>query len=176
MPERITTSLRMPARSPISPLSNLAMEAFRRGLPSVAMLTRDLVACGIEPVNEQGRVDFHTLRHTFVSILANVGVSELIRVKLARHSEWRQTDRYTDPASLPLFSEMEKFASVPPSSIPSPKTGKTRQNSGKAAQTQNRNVVVAVDFRGEKPVLAKAVPSSESVGVVPEGGLEPPRG
>jgi integrase len=42
------------------------------------------------------RVDYHALRHTFASLLANVGVSELVRLKLARHSEWKQTDRYTD--------------------------------------------------------------------------------
>jgi hypothetical protein len=102
-------------------------KVFPRGLPSVVTLARDLAACGIEPENEQGRVDFHALRHTFASILANVGVSELVRVKLARHSEWRQTDPYTDPASLPLFAEMEKYASALPSSIPSPISGKKGQ-------------------------------------------------
>jgi hypothetical protein len=30
------------------------------------------------------RVDSHALRHTIASLLANVGVSELVRVKLAR--------------------------------------------------------------------------------------------
>ena len=42
-------------------------------------------------------------------LLASAGVSELARVKLASHTEWKQTDRYTDPTSLPLFSEIEKF-------------------------------------------------------------------
>jgi len=77
---------------------------FLRGLPSVKSLTKDLTACGLPVEDKRGyRVDFHALRHTLTSMLANVGVSELARVKLARHSEWRQTDRYTDPQSIPLF-------------------------------------------------------------------------
>ncbi len=59
-----------------------------RGLPSVKTLTKDLTACGIPVEDERGyRMDFHSLRHTFTSLLASVGISELARVKLARHSE-----------------------------------------------------------------------------------------
>lgn len=58
-------------------------------------------------------------RHTFATGLESCDMKESVRVKLARHSDWRQTDRYTDPASLPLFAEMEKFAALLPSSIPS---------------------------------------------------------
>jgi hypothetical protein len=76
-------------------------------------------------------MDFHSLRHTFTSLLASVGISELARVKLARHSEWRQTDRYTDPQSLPLFAEMEKLTAALPSSIASQKTGFLGQKQGK---------------------------------------------
>ena len=185
----VTTKAKRAAVIPLVPILADALRAakargvdftgrvFPRGLPSVATLAKDLTACGIPAENELGRVDFHALRHTFASILANVGVSELVRVKLARHSEWRQTDRYTDPAALPLFAEMEKFASALPSSIPSPKPGKTGPKSGNPVQTQNRNgTVETVDFRGERPALAKAVPSWESVELVPKGGLEPPCG
>lgn len=63
--------------------------------------------------------DFHALRHTFATGLGSCDMKEALRVKLARHSDWWQTDRYTDPASLPLFAEMEKFAALLPSSIPS---------------------------------------------------------
>ncbi len=105
---------------------------FPRGLPSVKSLRKDLVASGIPLEDERGyRVDFHALRHTFTSLLATVGISELARVKLARHSEWRMTDRYTDPQSLPLFAEMEKLASVLPSSIASPKSGFLGQKQAK---------------------------------------------
>jgi len=67
--------------------------------------------------------DFHALRHTFTSLLATVGISEPARVKLARHSEWRQTDRYIDPQNLPLFAEMKKLTAALPSSTASLKTG-----------------------------------------------------
>jgi hypothetical protein len=39
-------------------------------------------------------------------------ISELSRVKRARHSEWRQTDRYTDAQSIPLFNEMRKMSGI----------------------------------------------------------------
>jgi hypothetical protein len=103
--------------------------------------------------------------------------SELARVKLARHSEWRQTDRYTDPQSIPLFGEMEKLATIlPPLGAPL-KSGKIGQNGANLvhADFSPANKKVAL-FRGERPVLAKAVPSWESPDLVPEGGLEPPCG
>jgi integrase/recombinase XerC len=151
---------------------------FLRGLPSVKSLSKDLTACGLPVEDKRGyRVDFHALRHTFASMLANVGVSELARVKLARHSEWRQTDRYTDPQSIPLFGEMEKLATIlPPLGAPL-KSGKIGQNGANLVHADfspaNKKIPF---FRGERPVLAKAVPSWDSPDLVPEGGLEPPCG
>jgi integrase/recombinase XerC len=117
--------------------ADLQGRVFPRGLPSVKSLQGDLVACGIPVEDERGyRLDFHSLRHTFASILASVGVSELARVKLARHSEWRQTDRYTDPKSLPLFTEMAKFATALPSSIASPNFGFSCPNKEKPVPDQ----------------------------------------
>jgi integrase len=71
---------------------------FHLGVPSAKSLAKDLVDCGIPVTDSRGwRVDFHALRNTFISLLRTAGVSEGGRVKLARHSEWRQTDHYTDP-------------------------------------------------------------------------------
>ncbi|MCW5549284.1 MAG: hypothetical protein KIT44_10000 [Opitutaceae bacterium] len=139
-------------------------------------LQKDLTTCGIPLDDARGfRVDFHALRHTFASFLAEAQVSELVRVKLARHSEWRQTDRYTDPLSIPLFSEMQKLAAILPSSIASPKTGKTGQILSKRVQDSDTTLVSQlVDFRPERPELAKAVPCRDNVEMVPKGGLEPP--
>jgi integrase len=150
---------------------------FPHGLPSVTTLAKDLEACGIPFEDERGyRVDFHALRHTFASLLANVGVSELVRVKLARHTEWRQTDRYTDPRSLPLFAEMQKLGAALPSSIASPKSGKTCPKVAQVGNTpvfeSDPKIVAISDGRAH---LAKAVPSWESVAMVPRGGLEPLR-
>lgn len=84
---------------------------FRRGIPGVATMRGDLAAAGVPFVDERGhRADFHALRYTFASLLARAGVSELSRIKLARHSDWQQTDRYTDPNALPIFAEMEKLS------------------------------------------------------------------
>jgi len=148
---------------------------FPRGLPSVRMLAKDLVACGIPVEDARGfRVDFHALRHTFASLLATAGVSELARVKLARHSEWRQTDRYTDSQSLPLFTEMEKFGASLPSSIASLKSGKTGQNLSKLDPTDDAEKEdKIIPIRSQSIHLGKAVPSWESVKMVPKGGLEP---
>jgi integrase len=150
---------------------------FPRGLPSVKTLTKDLEACGIPVIDARGyRADFHALRHTFASFLATAGISELARVKLARHSEWRQTDRYTDPLSIPLFAEMAKFATGLPSSIASLNSGNSCQNESKPVHNPDlggdgKTLV----FRGETPPLGMAVPTWESSSLVPEGGLEPPR-
>jgi hypothetical protein len=104
---------------------------FPRGLPSVEILTRDLTACGIPVEDERGyRVDFHALRHIFVRLLAHAKVSELVRVKLARHGEWKQTDNYTDAKSIPLGEGIAQLAATRPSSIASPKSGKPGQKSG----------------------------------------------
>lgn len=51
------------------------------------MLRQDLEAIGIEQKDSAGRIaDFHTLRHTFVTMLARSGVHPNVAQKLARHS------------------------------------------------------------------------------------------
>ncbi len=51
------------------------------------LLRRDLNAAGIKPEDERGhRLDFHGLRHTFVTNLALAGVSPKDAQTLARHS------------------------------------------------------------------------------------------
>lgn len=108
---------------------------FPRGIVRPKTLAKDLQACGIDVEDAQGcRVDFHALRHTYTTLMADAGVSELARVKLARHRTWKLTDRYTDTQRLPLHAEMEKFGKVLASSIASQKTGKTCPNEGNVVQ------------------------------------------
>jgi hypothetical protein len=119
---------------------------FPRGLPSVKTLTKDLTACGIPVEDERGyRMDFHSLRHTFTSLLASVGISELARVKLARHS-------------LPLFAEMEKLTAALPSSIASLKTGFLGQKQGKA---ESNGDVYPVDGYGSNVLNKNDLSTSE---------------
>ena len=50
-------------------------------------LKRDLKRCGIASEDEQGRVlDFHSLRYTFITMLARAGVHPAKAQRLARHS------------------------------------------------------------------------------------------
>ena len=145
------------------------------GVPGVATLTKDLAAAGIPVNDERGwRVDFHALRHTYASLLGAAGVSEGARVKMVRHSEWRQTDNYTDSNSIPLHAGMEKLSLLLPSSLASPNSGKSGPSEETAVQSDDSTAPAeVVDFRGESPLLAKAVPSRENLEMVPSRGIEP---
>ncbi|MEX2212630.1 MAG: tyrosine-type recombinase/integrase [Phycisphaeraceae bacterium] len=61
------------------------------------MLRADLADAGIPATDDAGRVvDFHALRHTFITNLASGGVHPKIAQSLARHSTITLTmDRYT---------------------------------------------------------------------------------
>ncbi len=64
------------------------------------MLRVDLKKAGIPYEDECGRfIDFHGLRHCFLSLLANSGVHPSVAQRLARHSDIRLTmNRYTHSA------------------------------------------------------------------------------
>ncbi len=51
-----------------------------------AMLRPDLALAKIEYTTRAGTADFHSLRHTFISLLVNSGVLPQYAQKLARHS------------------------------------------------------------------------------------------
>ncbi len=145
------------------------------GVPSAVTLGKDLVAAGVPIQDERGwRVDFHALRHTYASLLGAAGVSEGARVKMVRHREWRQTDHYTDPNSVPLFAGMEKLSALLPSSLASPNSGKPCPAEGNAVQREGATTSAeVVEFPAESPLLAKAVPSWESLALASPRGFEP---
>ena len=60
---------------------------------AAAMVRRDLQAAGIPAQNESGRVDFHSLRLTFATLLARVGVNLQTAQSLLRHSTPELTSR-----------------------------------------------------------------------------------
>ena len=64
---------------------------------SAEMLREDLEAAGVPYEDESGRkADFHSLRHTFITNLANAKVHPKTAQRLARHSTITLTlDRYT---------------------------------------------------------------------------------
>ena len=149
---------------------------FHLGVPSAATLAKDLVACGIPVVDSRGwRVDFHALRNTFISLMRTAGVSEGGRVLLARHSEWRQTDHYTDPESSSLFGEMGKLESLISAPILAPNFGKTGQNGSNPVQSdppkKSAEIIAIDDGRTD---LGKAVPSWEGRVAGGERGIRTP--
>lgn len=60
------------------------------------VLRADCEAAGIQAETAEGRIDFHSLRHTFVTDLARAGVHPKVAQRLARHSTVQLTlDVYT---------------------------------------------------------------------------------
>jgi len=76
------------------------------------MLREDLKTAEIDYVDNQGRyADFHSLRHTFISNLAQSGVHPKIAQSLARHSDINLTmNRYTHVL---LESQCDALKSLP---------------------------------------------------------------
>ena len=74
-------------------------------------LQKDLPAAGILYEDASGRVvDFHTLRHTFGTLLSSFGVIPRTAQALMRHSSVDLTmNTYTDPRLLDLAGAVEKL-------------------------------------------------------------------
>jgi integrase len=84
------------------------------------LLRRDLSAAGIPYEDERGKViDFHGLRHTFISALARAGVRPKAAQELARHSTSKLTlDYYTH---VQLLDHVGALNTLPPP--PAPEVG-----------------------------------------------------
>ena len=61
---------------------------------AAGMLRVDLVAARIEPVTSEGRLDFHALRHSYITSLAMAGVPTTTLQRLARLSTPLLLNRY----------------------------------------------------------------------------------
>jgi integrase len=80
-----------------------------------AMVRRDLAAAGLSYWDEDGRVfDFHSLRHTFQSNLAESGVHPKVAQVLARHSSITLTmDHYTHLERIDVAKGLENLPELP---------------------------------------------------------------
>ncbi len=157
-----------------------------QGVPGNDLLTRDLLAAGIPVEDERGwRVDFHALRHTYASLLGAAGVPEAARVRMVRHTEWRQTDHYTDPSSVPLRAGAEQLSALLAANLPSsgasPKMGKRREKTGTRVHgNDTQDKAVAPNFPPQ-PVDPKmetngencSVPERENLPLASPRGFEP---
>jgi hypothetical protein len=88
--------------------------------PGAKLLRVDLKAAGIPYADTDGRVaDFHSLRHTFLTNLANCGVHPSVAQRLARHSDINLTQtRYTHSALERLGEAVEKLPDFSVEAIP----------------------------------------------------------
>ena len=71
-----------------------AATAFKLCGHAALMIEQDLTAAGIEYENDQGRADFHSLRHTFITNLYLARVHPADAMVLARHSSIVLTMNY----------------------------------------------------------------------------------
>jgi integrase len=97
-----------------------------------AIIRRDLAAAGIPYEDERGEViDFHGLRHTFISALARAGVRPKAAQELARHSTIALTqDYYTH---LQLRDQVGALDMLPPPPAPGAGTDDPEQEEGRRA-------------------------------------------
>jgi integrase len=79
------------------------------------MLRKDLEAAGLPYKDEDGRVlDFHGLRHTFISSLAASGLHPKVAQVLARHSTITLTmDYYTQLERVDIARDLERLPPPP---------------------------------------------------------------
>jgi integrase len=86
---------------------------FPGGVPKMEIVRADFEVAGIPVTDEQGRLDFHSLRKTYITRLQKAGVTPREAMELARHSEMRLTmETYTDVAQLPLVGAIGKLPAL----------------------------------------------------------------
>lgn len=98
-------------------------------VPRLPRFKKDLALAGIPFETAEGRLDFHSLRHTFITNLSVPEVAPRVAMELARHSDLRLTMKtYTHLAREPLTAAV---AILPSFKLPS--AGKCGESNGLAA-------------------------------------------
>ncbi|MFA5239685.1 MAG: tyrosine-type recombinase/integrase [Phycisphaerae bacterium] len=116
------------------------------------MMRKDLEAAGIVYKDDADRfVDFHSLRHTFISNLTQSGASPKIAQSLARHSTIGLTmDTYTHVG---LYDERAALDSLPV--LPTLDDSKTYNNKAVALKTGMDDMSVGINGSAYKPAYKK---------------------
>ena len=88
-------------------------------IPSIEQHRAYLEVAGIPWLDEQTRrADFHSIRHTYGTMLSQSGVSPREAMELMRHTDMRLTMKvYTDPRLFDLASAVERLP-IPAASVP----------------------------------------------------------
>ncbi len=107
----------------------------------VKILNRDLSAAGIAKADDRGRtIDFHSLRHSFGTLLSTCGVTPRTAQQAMRHSTIDLTmNVYTDPRLLDVAGAMDSLPTLLLSTDP---TFPNRQFQ-RATGTENASRLVA---------------------------------
>ncbi len=122
-----TTKNRKMARIPLHKEAARALREFREDsaasgqiflgiFPKIATFRKDLEAAGIEKFDARGRkVDFHSLRKTFGTLLGLSGATLQLRMEAMRHSDPKLTMKtYTDSELLPLRETIAMLPALGP--------------------------------------------------------------
>jgi len=122
------------------------------------MFKIDLEDAGIEYVDAAGRyADFHSLRHSFASILHQSGVSPKVAQSLLRHSTISLTmDTYTH---IGLYDERAAINSLP--ALPGLDGAKIGENKAVALKTGTDDLAVKTDRSAYKPAYKKLTKNAD---------------
>ena len=140
---------------------------------------QDLLRAKIEPLDALGKkLDFHALRKTFATRLAQRGVAQRLTQELMRHQDANLTAlNYTDANLLPTFDAVasltwEGKAPAPYTHGDTQRTGAEGQN-GSQAGTENGwgNPAETIANSGQSHVLTLPVTKLK---MAERGGFEPP--
>ncbi len=107
-----------------------------RTLPSMETHKRYLMAAGIAYEDEQGRrVDFHSLRHTYGTLLAKAGIAPRVAMSMMRHSDMKLTmNVYTDPRVFDMAGAVEKLPALAAHQVV---TGSATGTDGQAGRSES---------------------------------------
>ena len=146
----LETKQDVPRDQPLWPVSKRVPGGVER--KTSKMMQRDLKRAGIPCRDENNLVvDFHALRHTFITWLDRAKVNNGTRQSLARHSDIRLTMLYTHSCS------DEKVAAI--GSLPAfPPAEQSENESSESAKTEG------VSGQGPKPVVPTMVPCGAEIG------------
>lgn len=146
--------------------------AFRipRGWRAAEMLAADLEAADLKVQDGEGRVfDFHALRHSFISNLANGGVAPKVAQSLARHSTITLTlDRYTH---LRADDDVRALDALPDLSRP-PSPKRSSDSDAAALRATGTETHLASSWAKTPSATCTSTPA-QAAGMVGRAGLEP---
>ncbi len=94
------------------------------------MLHADLLVLGIEINNSEGKIDFHSLRHTCATRMALAGVTPQLTKKIMRHSSIKTTmDYYTHLGVNDMRQAMQTLPKVGATGLPEEKSSEVGKKS-----------------------------------------------